>query len=104
MDAVRMPFGKFRGQLLEDIPLSYLAWLFEQATGLSERLEQAILAELRLRLAINAPAPALAPGWEEVARRWHAQLALKHHPDRGGSTAAMRVVNEAYELLREMAD
>lgn len=35
---------------------------------------------------------------EEVRARFH-QLALEHHPDRGGSAAQMRKINEAYERV-----
>jgi hypothetical protein len=34
--------------------------------------------------------------------RWYRQLTLKWHPDRGGSTQAMQVINHAHTLLREM--
>jgi curved DNA-binding protein CbpA len=29
-------------------------------------------------------------------------MALSHHPDSGGSEEAMRRVNEAYQLLKEL--
>jgi hypothetical protein len=38
-------------------------------------------------------------GMELVVKRWFAQLALKYHPDRGGDTKAMQVVNDAHNLL-----
>jgi uncharacterized protein (DUF3820 family) len=28
-DISKMPFGKFRGQKLEDVPASYLIWLYD---------------------------------------------------------------------------
>jgi curved DNA-binding protein CbpA len=29
-------------------------------------------------------------------------MALQHHPDSGGSVEAMRRINEAYQLLKEL--
>jgi hypothetical protein len=29
-------------------------------------------------------------------------MALRHHPDSGGSVEAMRQLNEAYQLLKEL--
>lgn len=48
------------------------------------------------------PPPAPVPDWEEVTRRWHRQLALVYHPDKGGSVEAMEVVNAGYALLKQL--
>jgi curved DNA-binding protein CbpA len=35
-------------------------------------------------------------------REAYREMALRHHPDSGGSVEAMRRVNEAYQLLKEL--
>jgi len=35
-------------------------------------------------------------------REAYREMALRHHPDAGGSVEAMRRVNEAYQLLKEL--
>ena len=35
-------------------------------------------------------------------RESYRELALSHHPDAGGSVEAMRRINEAYQLLKEL--
>ena len=45
---LRMPFGKHKGELLEDIPTDYLNWLMENCT-LRQDLEMEIENQLTLR-------------------------------------------------------
>jgi curved DNA-binding protein CbpA len=35
-------------------------------------------------------------------REAYREMALRHHPDSGGSVEAMRQLNEAYQLLNEL--
>jgi curved DNA-binding protein CbpA len=39
-----------------------------------------------------------------LMKRWFAELSLRYHPDRGGTDAEMRVVNDAYERLRKLLE
>ncbi len=39
----------------------------------------------------------------EVVRAAYKALAMKHHPDKGGSTELMQAINQAYERLRFVA-
>jgi hypothetical protein len=34
--------------------------------------------------------------------RWYRQLALQHHPDRGGDVKVMQAMNEAYRSLKQL--
>ncbi len=43
----RMPFGKFRGELLSDIPRDYLEWV--QTVATTDRLRRAVQEELNHR-------------------------------------------------------
>ena len=51
--AVVMPFGKYRGDSLEEIPLGYLSWIEENGTALSPALRSAINQELARRAGSN---------------------------------------------------
>ena len=99
----RMPFGKHRGRYLSDIPLSYLRWLDTEA-DLDGRLAAAVREELYRREATRPEAgrPASLPGWEPLIKSWFARLAMRHHPDRGGTHQAMLAINDAHALLVEM--
>jgi hypothetical protein len=106
---VRLPFGKYRGEDIEDVPLSYLAWLLEE-TRLTPDLRAAILEEVARRLGLEVPRqePPQAAIVPAELRRWAAEIvesgfrqaARRHHPDLGGSEHAMRALLEARECLR----
>ncbi len=105
---MRMPWGKFRGQDIGDVPSSYLAWLVEEC-DLRPALATAVRAELAdrfaepclaCRLRAQQPPSRLPAG---LIDSWYRQLCLRWHPDRGGSTAAMQAVGDAYDLLRHLA-
>jgi uncharacterized protein (DUF3820 family) len=46
-DKTPMPFGKFKGKPLEDVPASYLLWLWDNKLPFSDKnLEEYILENL----------------------------------------------------------
>jgi hypothetical protein len=104
----RMPFGKHRDQLIEDVPTSYLHWLLREVHDLEFYLKRAVEDELKRRggsasqepPAREAPPPLAA--LQPIVQTWFRRLSLKYHPDRGGSDAAMKVVNNARDLLMEL--
>jgi hypothetical protein len=105
---MRMPWGKYRGEDLAEVPSSYLAWVVEEC-DLRPALETAVRAELADRFGRPCPAclaralrsqgPALTL---DLIAGWYRQLALRHHPDRGGLPGAMVGINAAHDLLLEM--
>ena len=95
-----MPFGKYEGTPIHDLPWSYLQWLTEQDWIHVNRptLAAAVRAELALRDGIGvAGVPAKVVELVEAGFR---ACATKHHPDHGGSNDAMREVIAAREWLR----
>lgn len=38
-DLTPMPFGQYKGKPLQDIPASYLHWLYHKADGLDNRIK-----------------------------------------------------------------
>jgi hypothetical protein len=74
-------------------------------------LKDWLLREVMEELATRddtSPGPASPPpaqpavDWEALVRTWHREMALRFHPDRGGSIEAMAAVNIAAERLREL--
>src|SRR5262249_22247478 len=104
----RMPWGKHRGRLLTDVPAGYLASVLEEC-DLDGWLRRAIGRELVDRLGLDldqpsAPVWAVPPeGWLDVLKQWRRELVMAHHPDRGGNTERMQVLNAAFDRLHETA-
>lgn len=46
---VRLPFGKWRGRLLNDVPLSYLKWMLSECNAAEPWLVAAVRAEVSAR-------------------------------------------------------
>jgi hypothetical protein len=97
-----MPWGRHRGADLADVPESYLQWALENAEAMSSTLREAIRARLGL--------PAEPPDTEAVAtvvakvhdavRDVHRAMAVRFHPDKGGSNEAMIAVNHMHDCLQ----
>ena len=111
----RMPFGKYRGRYLHEIPLSYLGWVFESVDDISPVLRAAIQDEIRERLGLRPPQPPPPPpppppssscrACLELRSRWlvtYRKLVMLLHPDRGGSHDAMVLVNEVNEWFMRL--
>jgi hypothetical protein len=108
---VTMPFGKYNGRPLTELPDQYLAWLLTPPVILREPLRQFVLDEASRRDRVRAAERAAALVTTDVVDAAHdiikqgvRALTRTHHPDAGGSAAAMQAVNNAAELLRALLD
>ena len=91
-----MPFGKYKGQPLCDLPQDYLDWL--TTIELHGLLRAAVKVEVDRRLhTTHACPPAIA---EELIAAGTRHLAKQYHPDVGGSHEAMIEVTVAVAFLR----
>lgn len=90
---MRMPFGKYRGFQVDDLPEDYLQWLIDNV-DLREPLRSAVYETVGLEMSASLPA---GNEIKQIYRR----LARKWHPDHGGSTEAMQAINEFYIELTE---
>jgi hypothetical protein len=119
MSSLKMPFGKYKGKRLTKLPTDYLVWCRDKCDSLTEAMRAAIEEELADRT--DAPAsdeagettaaaelpkvPKVSPLGQTLAgdvRMLFRNLALKYHPDRGGSHEAMRALNEFHDLFQEL--
>jgi hypothetical protein len=89
-----MPWGKYRGFAISDIPESYLRWVLDNCTGLTPTLRAAIAAILEH----SGDLPT------SLADAWYRRLAMEFHPDRGGSHEAMKAVNRGRDLLLSLVE
>jgi hypothetical protein len=111
--AARMPFGKFKGALLRELPDDYLCWLRSEC-DLREPLRMRVEREYQRRIRPHerhrrsaSPAPAALPPTMretaiEIVRAGFRALAQRRHPDHGGRHEQMlelSMVREALERL-----
>jgi uncharacterized protein (DUF3820 family) len=90
-----MPFGKFKGWPLEEIELQYLEWL-QDHVPLRGHLRVAVSQEIAARTDLEIVSPS-----KDRVKEVYRVMAMKWHPDRGGTKEAMQAVNEFYEQLNE---
>ena len=105
---MKMPFGKYKGRDIRDIPLGYLEWLLENVDNLTANQRREI--EIFLGHYEDEPTRDPDPTPEvdvgrliNLVNRWRAKAAMKFHPDRGGDEELMKSINElADDLIRSI--
>jgi Putative quorum-sensing-regulated virulence factor len=111
MRAATMPFGRYRGVPLEEVPRAYLRWLLDEV-DLREPLLTRVEREYRRRrqrhrrgaaptLPLALP-PALRATAAEIVTTGFRALALKRHPDHGGSHEGMLALQRAREAMERL--
>ena len=110
---MKMPFGKYRGFPVQDLPDDYLDWL-HSLDDLHGRLRKAVDSEWQYRQweeesrrrpvehapELDAKDRALL---EELIRAGFRALVRKYHPDVGGNPETMVRLNALMERLRQGA-
>lgn len=99
MSYQRMPFGKFKGVFLSDLPSTYIVYALE-SFDLPFELNEELKNILVNRFYIFNDAEAENSVDNSVLSKIYKELAKKYHPDAGGSHDAMIAINEFYELLK----
>jgi len=100
-----MPFGKYSGLRLDQVPTPYLLWL-NSLDDLREPLLSAVAEELDCReldsdqSEVEAVPPEVLMVAESIIKVGLRHLALKNHPDAGGDPEAMKQINLAAQFLR----
>lgn len=107
----RMPFGRYRGCALLEIPTNYLVWVIEKSDITDIDVRRAIRAELAWRFtdasgrtlpttAITIPSSLTTPV-TSIIKHGVRDLARQHHPDVGGDPETMRAILAARDWLNE---
>ena len=92
-----MPFGKYKGTKIEDLPTTYLTYALV-SFELPDELKESIFTQLMHDVG----------GWDYVdtsddvdarIKDAYYSLCLKYHPDKGGTKEAMQALNEFKDAL-----
>jgi hypothetical protein len=105
-----MPFGKYRGWPLNELPDDYINWL--AALGdLRQPLRGAVENEWWRRACASAPRAEIVPALRiephqvalarQVFELGYRATAMKLHPDAGGSTEQMQRLNGLADTVRK---
>ena len=98
----RIPFGRYRGQLLEALPEYYIDWLL--TIDLREPLRAAVHAEHERRIFSQETRSIVNPAIiDELVGAGVRTLAKKYHPDCGGDHQRMIAINAAAEWVKQQA-
>lgn len=92
----KMPFGKYAGTAVNDLPDTYLVYAI-RTFSLPDELRNSLAFELLDRIGFDHSFNIV-----ECEKRYASirkKLAVKYHPDKGGSNEAMQAVNEFYDEL-----
>jgi hypothetical protein len=101
--SVRMPFGKYAGHLVENLPKSYLTLCLSNL----ENMGPALRAEMRRCVSLDPCATtrsdiqpaAIVSTFDAALEIWYRSASREYHPDHGGDTRGMIIVNSVYESL-----
>ena len=88
-----MDFGQYKGKDLADVPASYLEYLIRD----SEDKMRIWHGELTRRQQVEEADQTMI---ERIAVAGYRALALKHHPDQGGTADGFRALQAAHEQLK----
>jgi hypothetical protein len=98
---MKMPFGKFRGNDLADLPDKYLDWLLFEIE-LREPLRSAVQREYSTRESgFSIPETSDTLDADKV-KKIYRNLARQYHPDIiGGTGDVMKGINIFYEAIKQ---
>jgi hypothetical protein len=104
---MKLPFGRFKGQYVADLPDHYLAWIATQ-DWVKDPLRAAIIEEYESRACQHSNnqryllLPSAAVAAECIIESGYRQQARKLHPDVGGDHERMLALNSAVDWLRSL--
>lgn len=105
---MQMPFGKHRGEEIDDIPEDYLFWCLRNLENLTPWLRENMEVSLEHRRSRKMPEPPQQTCRTDrgavlsLVNMVHKEMTFRFHPDRGGSNEAMKAVQAYVERLRSL--
>jgi uncharacterized protein (DUF3820 family) len=100
MNYETMPWGKFKGQRIIDLPPNYLTYSlieFDLPIELRQLMIKVLLQHIDPYNQINS----FENIESEKVKNVYKKLCLKYHPDKGGNTEAMQAINDFRRMLNE---
>ena len=111
---MQIDFGKFNGTEIEELPGSYIWWLLGQdfvyyKPVLLSYLQQEAISRWPERLPTKIIKEIVTEPAKQINIKADVQgifrkLAMKYHPDHGGSNLAMQALNEFRELITNICE
>ena len=104
---MKMPFGKFKGEDVEDVPIVYLKWLWKNVP-LRSGLRDSVASVLGIGIDgenrsppqnSNDPIAVDCKIVCDLIKLGYRELAKRYHPDIGGSNEKMTRLNIVREFL-----
>jgi uncharacterized protein (DUF3820 family) len=89
----KFPFGKYKGWLIQDMPMNYIIYALETFD-----LPDELVVELKKQVfeRLNLEDVGIDVSWVKEVYR---QLSKRYHPDAGGTKEAMQAINEFRDAL-----
>jgi hypothetical protein len=100
-----MPFGKHKGALISNVPLSYLVWVIESCNPdqwLRVEILNSVADRLKLPKRRKQQKTPSCDRCDILLEEWgwvYSKLARVVHPDRFGDTSAMQILNDANDMF-----
>ncbi len=97
MNYQTMPFGKYKGWRIDDIPTNYICYAlmeFDLPPELRATMFNQMVDNLKCLEYLNE-----SEITSQQVKDTYRKLSLKYHPDKGGSNDAMSAISEFKEAL-----
>jgi uncharacterized protein (DUF3820 family) len=88
----KFPFGKYKGEPLDEIPTTYITYALEEFDLPDElAFDLKVILALRLNLTSEHKITSVKKAWKEMVN--------KYHPDKGGTNEQFQAVNDFYQTI-----
>jgi len=90
------PFGKYKGEILSNLPTNYITYAIE-----SFDLPVELLFDLKVILALRLNMSDVSDRLDEsVLTKSYRKMASKYHPDKGGTKEQFQAIQDFYQTIK----